>query len=564
MNDLTMRFCGLDTLFRVTLAKSVSEAIHVNDSESSIALSLARQSVEGTDSLSDGVRAQPSITISDESDNGWNILSIAKGRKGDEAIMSPPATLSIYASTETEPLFIFETEYIAPSLVINGPSQLSLRNTSNKKWSTARINIPMESGLHKWEVSIDRCISKNIFIGICTEEAKFDNYCGCDKYGWGFLANKAIWHNKTKLRNYGELFKTGDIVTVILDVDSETLSYQLNGLDLGPAVALDTAISSSDSPDTIGPFYPAFSLYNEDDQISILPPSRHQSYPSIDPEQNLKSGMINRYLNYYGDDDTIWTRTSMIESIINRLEILSQLLSLMTERNSFDYSSRMTMNMVADELQLRWERWSCPSDPCTLRSFLIGSEFICVLDSVQLCHHISLGKIGPGDHVVMDGKVSGQTLGAARHKIWVCYEQSCDNIVGYTQDSLLQMLSKGSLKVIASAKTSDRSKKHSDKSNPILWNRTARECRAMDQSDGPGCHSPSWSQSSREMVKAIQVSCQSWNKDKDHVLVQVICNNPPMPSLSLFPWLLARFWTDSHRFATCLHLTSIWIDFSIS
>ena len=39
-----------------------------------------------------------------------------------------------------------------------------------------------------------------------------DNYIGCDRKGWAFLANKAIWHNKSKQKPYGELFRTGAIM----------------------------------------------------------------------------------------------------------------------------------------------------------------------------------------------------------------------------------------------------------------------------------------------------------------------------------------------------------------
>ncbi len=85
--------------------------------------------------------------------------------------------------------------------------------------------------------------------------------CG-DRAGWGFLANKAVWHNKSKQRSYGELFRTGDVVSVRLDLDQGALSFALNGRDLGIAVSGLT-----------GPLYPAFSLYNEGDQISLVPVS---------------------------------------------------------------------------------------------------------------------------------------------------------------------------------------------------------------------------------------------------------------------------------------------------
>jgi hypothetical protein len=117
-----------------------------------------------------------------------------------------------------------------------------------------------------------------------------DNYVGCDKKGWAFLANKAIWHNKSKLKPYGELFKTGDVITVVLDLESPgsgTLSFLINGKSLGVA-----------AEGLSGDFYPAFSLYNEEDQITILPPK-----PSVESNPIFSSSwsatpterMIDRY-----------------------------------------------------------------------------------------------------------------------------------------------------------------------------------------------------------------------------------------------------------------------------
>ena len=140
---------------------------------------------------------------------------------------------------------------------------LTVRNTINKKWSTVRSTCRLTSGIHQWDIYIDRCISKNIFLGVVGPEARTDNYVGCDKHGWAFLANRAVWFNKGKLKSYGELFRTGDVVTVTLDLEvaGGTLSFSINGKDLGVAVE---GLS--------GPLFPAFSLYNEDDQISLAPP----------------------------------------------------------------------------------------------------------------------------------------------------------------------------------------------------------------------------------------------------------------------------------------------------
>ena len=169
-------------------------------------------------------------------------------------------SMSVVVATESEGTFGFDSDSVCSNIVISASNPLTLRNAVNKKWSTARANIRFTSGIHRWEVHIDRCISKNIFIGVTTREARLDNYVGCDAYGWAFLANKAIWHGKAKMKNYGELFRTGDTVTIILDLENGTLSFCLNDRPLGVAVE-----------GLVGPLYPAFSLYNEDDQLTILP-----------------------------------------------------------------------------------------------------------------------------------------------------------------------------------------------------------------------------------------------------------------------------------------------------
>lgn len=48
-----------------------------------------------------------------------------------------------------------------------------------------------------------RCVSKNVFVGVVSAESKLNNYVGSDRTGWGYLANKAIWHNKSKVCRAG-------------------------------------------------------------------------------------------------------------------------------------------------------------------------------------------------------------------------------------------------------------------------------------------------------------------------------------------------------------------------
>ncbi|RHY88510.1 hypothetical protein DYB31_005122, partial [Aphanomyces astaci] len=116
--------------------------------------------------------------------------------------------------------------------------------------------------------------------------------------GWGFLANKAVWHNKSKLQTYGDMFKQGDVITVALDVDHGTLSFARNGESFG--VGVDN-LPSQDQ----GGYFPAISMYNKDDQVTFLP---HDE--AATGSKGAKSGIasIMRKVEAFQRLQTLWTR----------------------------------------------------------------------------------------------------------------------------------------------------------------------------------------------------------------------------------------------------------------
>ncbi|OQR96682.1 hypothetical protein ACHHYP_13804 [Achlya hypogyna] len=150
---------------------------------------------------------------------------------------------------------------------------MTVRNRVNKKWHAVRATVAYAHGVHAWDVRIDKCISKNIFVGVCTGDASLENYIGSDAHGWGFLANKAVWHNKTKLQTYGDIFKQGDVVSVVLDLDVGTLSFARNGEAFGVAVDQLAAREAHAAVATATAYYPAISMYNKDDQVTFMPAS---------------------------------------------------------------------------------------------------------------------------------------------------------------------------------------------------------------------------------------------------------------------------------------------------
>jgi len=78
---------------------------------------------------------------------------------------------------------------VGPNLRLsNGGHTVS--NIVNKQWNAVRATTGWNSGIHQWEVHVDRCISKNIFVGVMCDTCPLDNYVGSDRKGWGYLANK--------------------------------------------------------------------------------------------------------------------------------------------------------------------------------------------------------------------------------------------------------------------------------------------------------------------------------------------------------------------------------------
>jgi len=143
----------------------------------------------------------------------------------------------VVAEPHMSPAFAFDTNACGPNIEISS-NGLTCKNVTNKKWNSVRAHVGpgLSTGVHQWEVRIDKCVSKNIFIGIAGEQADLANYVGSDRHGWGYLANKAIWHKKAKLRSYGLLFREDDVVRVMLDMNRGTLEFALNGTPLGLAL----------------------------------------------------------------------------------------------------------------------------------------------------------------------------------------------------------------------------------------------------------------------------------------------------------------------------------------
>ncbi|CAK4695727.1 unnamed protein product [Aphanomyces euteiches] len=209
----------------------------------------------------------------------------------------------------------------------NRDTRLSL--TRDKGWQTAIGVARFDSGIHTWEVKISLVTaSSNIFLGIARKDVRFDSYLGKDNRGWGWIGNRALWHNGSKQRGtYGEKFKTGDIIRLTLDLKRGTLSYALNGKDLGVAFG-----PGGTGPKLEGTFYPGIALYNQRDVVELIGGHRLEdsgvdtTLTTAASSTSLSGDMIMDDAIYASDDDDIDLATEAVPNYrVELATVLSQM-----------------------------------------------------------------------------------------------------------------------------------------------------------------------------------------------------------------------------------------------
>uniref|UniRef100_A0A7S3PF36 B30.2/SPRY domain-containing protein n=1 Tax=Aplanochytrium stocchinoi TaxID=215587 RepID=A0A7S3PF36_9STRA len=213
--------------------------------------------------------------------------------------------------TELGPVLMLSPNSCGKNLRLSNKN-MTVQNNVNKKWNAVRASTGFTRGIHNWCVYVDKCVSKNIFLGVVTASASLENYVGADNHGWGYLANKAIWHNKGKSHTYGELFKEGDYIGVALDLNIGTLSFSHNGNDLGIAVEGLTEV---------GELFPAVSLYNKDDKVTLVMPRSGESMSNTEEIANSSS-------------DSKWSGVALANSIIGRISEAMSIIEALQSRSS--------------------------------------------------------------------------------------------------------------------------------------------------------------------------------------------------------------------------------------
>ncbi len=168
---------------------------------------------------------------------------------------------SVEFRTEKGLLFTFDSLKSGADIILSEDS-LTASYTGDDAWSSLLSTRSFSSGTTSWEVRINQSSTAYIFIGVATSAADLNTFLGGCSNGWGFIGEQALYHNREKVKVYGETFTTGDVIGVTLDLNLGTLSFTKNKKSLG--IAFDKIY---------GDLYPAVAFYNIGQELQILPDS---------------------------------------------------------------------------------------------------------------------------------------------------------------------------------------------------------------------------------------------------------------------------------------------------
>jgi hypothetical protein len=155
-------------------------------------------------------------------------------------------------------LFTFDSMKCGPDIRVSEDG-LTASYGNDDTWSTVLGNRAFSSGVTHWNIRINSSSTAYIFVGAATSAADLSSFLGGCGHGWGFIGEQALYHNREKVKVYGESFSSGDIVGVTLDLNQGTISFSRNGKSMG--VAFEKVY---------GELYPAAAFYNVGQELEIL------------------------------------------------------------------------------------------------------------------------------------------------------------------------------------------------------------------------------------------------------------------------------------------------------
>ena len=154
--------------------------------------------------------------------------------------------------------------------VSNDGKTLCLDKQAHANFRTGLVNTPITDGIVSWDILCEKTSSqKYTFIGvtewpsdISKQQAIVGSYLGGSSsvWSWGYYSVSKKCYSRSQTKVYGKQYCTGDVVTCVLDMINDTLSFAINGEDQG--VAYSGCFKGR-------VLYPAVSLYGPQECVSV-------------------------------------------------------------------------------------------------------------------------------------------------------------------------------------------------------------------------------------------------------------------------------------------------------
>lgn len=138
------------------------------------------------------------------------------------------------------------------------PDGLRCQSREFKEWHGCRATIGVRNrGKYCFEALV--CDEGLCRVGWSTQSASLD--LGTDRFSFGFGGTGKKSHNR-QFDDYGEAFGKNDVITCLLDLEKNEVSYQKNGVNIGVAFRINDNLRNET-------FYPAIVLKNAEVMLNF-------------------------------------------------------------------------------------------------------------------------------------------------------------------------------------------------------------------------------------------------------------------------------------------------------
>ncbi|DBA04539.1 TPA: hypothetical protein N0F65_011087 [Lagenidium giganteum] len=399
-----------------------------------------------------------------------------------DRVSAPHTIPSFGSSTDCRGAFGFDRKKCRSTLVSISDDGLSATFSGNEVWKTVLGTEALSTGLHSWQIRVDKSTSSYLFIGIASRRANVDSFLGADEHSWGFIGDKALYYQRNRVKAYGEAFAEGDTVGVRLDCERGMLSFSKNGVDLGVAFE-----------NVVGEVFPAVAFY-----------SRHQKVTLV------KDGWDFQHMTAFGSDGRS-TESGGVEECLLTCEMMHCMLTRSHVRDS--------LMEQAYSMTTEWNNGV--------------KKFVTTRTGSPLWVDVSPAVCSPlgfrAGERVRTSRGNGTVVGVADGRIWV--EVDGEQGAWFVAPGKLRSLTLISVSNIADAAKEDRS---------LLSSKSdSRVDAVLSEASTPASSAPSrnaWGIASLEEFVFLVEDCM-WTEALDGVLLKTI--NAHCESASTSPWNLS-------------------------